>query len=567
MSAEDTPTGRSGVEPEHAGRRNGDTAIVDWQAVHDRLSALPPEHLTADDLDTLASALFWLNQPWRSVEVRRSAYERWVADGEHERATRAAWQVFYEHWLIGEAAVAQGWLARARNLVTDPTSAVAGWVAVAEADVAAARQGAADETDGDAEGKSTGETTALDHARHAVATGRAQGDPDLLAMGLQAEGRCLLAVGDAEAGLACLDEAMVAVIGNELQPLYTGWVYCNVISTCHTIGDLRRANEWSQAALRWCTHLRHGLLYPGLCRVYAAELAQLRGDWSDAESQARQACEDLLAFDRRYAGAAHYVVGDLCRLQGRLDEATDFYHRAHELGHDPQPGLALLAALRGRIDDGLEALRAGLGRPGAPLPRLQFLLALVELAEQVDDGALASAAAAEAATVAPADDQIAGALVLAIQGRAAAAVGDPDRAVLLLRPAVMRLAELDVPHEAARLRLALADLADAAGDRLTAELERSSAQATLERLGADPTAGVVGARTVDAEGPTSPLSARELDVLRLVADGLTNRAVADELHLSPHTVARHLANIFTKLDVPTRTAAVSTATAAGLLRR
>ncbi|MEM9134800.1 MAG: helix-turn-helix transcriptional regulator [Actinomycetota bacterium] len=556
MSADETSSSPTGAATD----LDGDTPIVDWQAVHDRLNALPPEQLTADDLDALASALFWLNQPWRSVELRRLAYERWAADGEGDRAARAAWQVFYEHWLIGEEAVAQGWLARARNLITEPASAVAGWVAVAEADVATT--GARD-----AAGLDTALDAALDHARRAVTAGRRFGDPDLLAMGLQAEGRALLATGDTEAGLACFDEAMVAVIGNELQPLYTGWVYCTVISTCHTIGDLRRANEWSQAALRWCTHLRNGLLYPGLCRVYAAELAHLRGDWSNAESQARQACEDLLAYDRRYAGAAHYLVGDLCRLQGRLDEATEFYHRAHELGHDPQPGLALLAAVRGRIDDGLEALRAGLGRPGPPLPRLQFLLALVELADQVDDGALASAAAAEAATVAPHDDQIAGALALAVQGRAAATVGEPDQAVRLLRQAVMRLAELDVPHEAARLRLALARLADAAGDRLTAELERSSAVATLERLGADP--DIVAAAPVAAAvaSASTPLSARELDVLRLVAEGLTNRAVADELHLSPHTVARHLANIFTKLDVPTRTAAVSTATAAGLLPR
>lgn len=551
MNAEETSSG-----PAEATDLNGDTPIVDWQAVHDRLNALPPEDLTADDLDALASALFWLNQPWRSVEVRRLAYERWMADDANERAARAAWQVFYEHWLIGEEAVAQGWLARARNLLTDADSAVAGWVAVAEADVAAAGAQDADAPD-----------AALGHARRAVTAGRRFGDADLLAMGLQAEGRALLAAGDTEAGLACLDEAMVAVIGNELDPHYTGWVYCTVISTCHNIGDLRRANEWSQAALRWCTHLRSGRLYPGLCRVYAAELAQLRGDWSEAESQARQACEDLLTYDRRYAGAAHYLVGDLCRLQGRLDEASDFYHRAHELGHDPQPGLALLAAVRGRIDDGLEALRAGLGRPRPPLPRLQLLLALVELADQVDDGALASVAAAEAATVAPDDDQIAGALALAVQGRAAATVGDHEVAVRLLRRAVMRLAELDVPHEAARLRLALAGLADAAGDRLTAELERSSAVATLERLGADP--AVVAATPVADERTmaSTPLSARELDVLRLVADGLTNQAVADELHLSPHTVARHLANIFTKLDVPTRTAAVATATSAGLLPR
>lgn len=541
--------------------------------IGERLSARPTEELTASELDELALARFWSNEPWRSVEARRAAHQRWLDEGDVDRAVRSAWFVFYEHWLVGEVAVAQGWLGRARRLVTDPDSVVAGWVALAEADVAAAA-GDADE--------------ALEQGRRAVRIGQAAGDRDLLAMGQQSEGRRLIDVGRTREGLACLDEAMVAVIGNELEPLFVGWIYCNVISTCHAVGDLRRANEWSEAALRWCAELRDGLLYPGLCRVYAAQLARLRGEWATAERDARQACEDLLAFDERYAGAAHQVVGDVCRLQGRHDEADAFYRRASELGHDPQPGLALLRAGVGQLDEGLGALRSTVDQVGsvpgsALLPHLERLSAVVELADRAGDTAiLSSAAEAAMAVTAPPEaggvtsatsaggtsaGEVAEAYALSIRGRVALALGTPGEAVGLLRRAVDALVDLGLPYEAACTRLQLASAAAASGDELTATMERASALAALERLGAV-TPPVTSAPTLAGSTSTAgagPLSGRELEVLALVAGGLTNRDVAARLHLSEHTVARHLSNIYTKLGVRTRTAAVSAATTRGLL--
>ncbi|MEL7209774.1 MAG: LuxR family transcriptional regulator, partial [Actinomycetota bacterium] len=301
-----------------------------WQVIHDRLAALPDDQLTAADLGELAASLFWLNRPRASIEAHRRAFRQWQIEEQPERAVRSAWHLFYEHWLVGEEVVARGWLERARRLVaTDPAlagSAADAWLGVARADVAMA-EGRLDEA--------VGEATA------ARGIGERLGDADLVAMALQAEGRALVAAGRGPDGLARLDDAMVSVIGNELQPLFTGWVYCNVLSTCHAVGDLRRAGEWSTAARRWCQSLREGLLYPGLCRVYTAQLAQLRGDWRSAERDARQACEDLAAYDQRYAGAAHYVVGEICLLQGRDDEAAAAFTRSAELGHRSEPGRAL----------------------------------------------------------------------------------------------------------------------------------------------------------------------------------------------------------------------------------
>ncbi len=561
MSSPESPPA-AGTDPSNTGlSKTRPSNTADWRALAKELSARPLEDLTGVELDRYASALFWLNEPWRSVEIRQVAHQRWLDQGDEAMAARSAWHIFYEHWLVGEAAVAQGWLARARRLVNDPESAVAGWIALAECDVAAA-SGRADE--------------ALANADRACRIGRAAGDPDLLAMGLQAEGRRLVADGDTDDGLARLDEAMVAVIGNELGPLYTGWIYCNVISTCHEVGDLRRANEWSEAALRWCTHLRDGLLYPGLCRVYSAQLAQLRGDWTEAERSARQACDELSAFDQRYAGAAYYVVGELCRLQGRTDEAERSYERSHELGYDPQPGLALLEAANGRVDDALEALRATSGLadgddPGAgsDLTGLQRLLAVVDLADRAGDQALLSTIAERTAKM-PAGTQANESLeayALSIEGHAVTALGDCATGIDLLRRAVALFLDLGLPYEAACRRLVVARAAAALGDTLTAKMEREAAKTTFAKLGAvAPPEPVDSAnRAVGLDASPSSLSARELEVLVEIASGMTNRAAAERLHLSPHTVARHLGNIYDKLGVRTRTAAVAVASAQGLI--
>ena len=563
-----------------------------WREIHDRLDARPPEELTAAELDTMADALFWLNEPRRSIELRHRAFLAWCHQGAASRAARATWFLFYEHWLVGEAVVARGWLERGRRLLfeADPDSEgeITGWLAVAEADVLLA--------DGRRE-------EALRTARRATRIGSGVGSVDLLAMALQAEGRMLVANGYRSDGLGRLDEAMVSVIANELEPLYTGWIYCNVIATCRNVGDLQRANEWSAAALRWCTSIRDGLLYPGLCQVYAAELALLRGEWAIAESQARRACDDLAVYDRRYAGAAYYLVGELCRLQGRLDEADVAYQRANELGRNPLPGMALLRARSDRTAEGLGSLLSavedlGGANDAAILPALDLLTALFDVADLADD------ADGRAAAIAGFEDlgqrtegcDVLQAHLLSARGRAAADdvarenSGDDERPAArdLLHSSRELFQALGMPYEAIRQGMHLAQLAERRGDHLSARLERQAAAADLARLGAAPdslgptpdpdpdpdsaTALRVGPRiepdlesvvgSATALVPT--LSNREREVLGLVAGGMTNAQVAARLHLSPHTVARHLSNIFTKLGVRSRAAATAAAVAAGL---
>lgn len=548
-----------------------------WQAVHDALVAIPEQQRTAADHGQLAAALFWLNEPRASIEAHRRAFQQWQIESQPAEAVRSTWFLFYEHWLVGETVVARGWLERGRRLVADvpglADSEVDGWLAVAQTDICLT-EGRLDRAVGEAtRGRRIGER---------------ENEVDLVAMALQAEGRTLIASGDVEGGLARLDDAMVSVIGNELQPLFTGWVYCNVIAACHSVGDLRRANEWSTAALRWCESLREGLLYPGLCRVYNAQLSQLRGDWSEAERAAREACENLAEYDQRYAGAAHYLVGELCRLQGRRAEAVAAFERARELGHDGQPGMSLLQAAAGRIDDALAALRAAAGNRdtsagAATLPPLQLLTALIDVAEEAGDRQALLAACEGVQRLGRSNASlVAQAYARSAEGRAAAATGRNDDAFRQLSRARELFDEVDVPYESARQRQHLARLAAARGDDPTARLELEAAAAVFERLGANDdlnaTATMSGYDAVSAvgrgahRGPTpgsatadiAILSSREREVLALVSVGLTNKSIAERLHISPHTVARHLANIFAKLGVGSRTAASTIAVAAGL---
>jgi DNA-binding NarL/FixJ family response regulator len=306
--------------------------------------------------------------------------------------------------------------------------------------------------------------------------------------------------------------------------------------------------------------------------VYAVELAAMRGEWESATVDAELACRELTAHDPRYAGAAYYLVGELRRRTGARGEARAAFARAHQLGTDPQPGHALLDADEGRTDDALaalvNALRPG---PGAPLPRARLLTAVVEVADRSDDRATIDAAVAELAELAAEHGgDVLEAAAAAARGRRLLTTDDAA-AIVELRRAVDTYVRLGLPYDAARCRVDVARAAAATGDVGTARLELGTARAAFDRLGAGADADDAGHRlrgleTTADPGPDAPvLTGRELDVLRLVAEGRTNRTIATELFLSPHTVARHVSNVLTKLGVHSRAAAVATAVERGWL--
>ena len=513
----------------------------DWRAIHDELAGRGLTSLTATELDQLGESLFWLDRPDESIAVLGRAFTSHVADGDHAGAALVAWQLFYDHVLVGEKALANGWLERARREAGDAADAVVdGFLAVAESDLAAGR-GALDD--------------AVVSAGRAVELGRTTGHADLTAMALQVSGRSLVACGRVEDGISALEEAMIAVVNGELTPLFTGWVYCNALSTCHDLADVTRAIEWSDSAIRWCDDLRDGRLYRGICRLHVVELATLRGTWKSAAAMAQQACDDLTSHDPRYAGEAHYLIGELHRMAGNLDLAEEAFARAHQLGRVPQPGLARVRLAQGRLVAAVNGLQLALEPPTmAPLHRTELFAALVEAHLAAGD---IDTAAAAAGVMSDALRGTASVYLDAVNAVTEARVLlGRDVAVTACRragEAVQRFHGLGLPYEEARAREVRGAAARAIDDVDTAHLELLAARETYQRLGAEPderrVAALLGA------SPASPLSSRELEVLRLVARGGTNREVAGELVVSEHTVARHLSNIYTKLGVGSRSAA------------
>ena len=515
----------------------------DWRAIHDELAGRELTSLSAAELDQLGESLFWLDRPDESIAVLGRAFTAHVAEGDHAGAAMAAWQLFYDHALVGEMALANGWLERTRREAGHAAdSAVAGFLAVAESDLAAG-VGAVED--------------AVAHAEQAVELGRATGDADLTAMALQAKGRALVACGQLDDGIIALDEAMVAVVNGELTPLFTGWVYCSALSTCHDLADLTRAIEWSDSAMRWCDDLQQGRLYPGICRLHVVELATLRGTWETAAVMARQACDELTSHDPRYAGEAHYLIGELHRMAGDLDLGEEAFTRAHQLGRVPQPGLARVRLAQGRLDAAVNGLRLALEPPPlAPLRRTELLATLAEAHLAADDtDAAADAAASMTDVVSGSASVYLDAVKRSTEAQVLLARGDALAACQRAGEAVERFQGLGLPYDEARAREIRGAGARVIDELDTAQLELTTARDTYQRLGAEPDERRVAALL--GEAPPSPLSSREIEVLRLVARGGTNKEVAGELVVSEHTVARHLSNIYTKLGVGSRSAATA----------
>lgn len=392
------------------------------------------------------------------------------------------------------------------------------------------------------------------------------GDPGLTALGQLGCGQALVTAGQVARGTRMLDEAMLAVTTGEVPPLLAGTIYCGVIIACQQAFDLRRAQEWTAALSRWCAAQPDLKPYRGQCLVHRSEIMQLRGDWTDAMEEVRQACEHLAdPPGDPVLGMALYQQAELLRLRGELARAEQTYRRASHLGHPVQPGLALLRLAQGRVDDARAAIRRVAEETEDAVERARVLAAYVEIALAAGDAEAARAAAGKLETIAVGFDTP---YLWAVVGYARGSVllaDDPAAACAALRRSWRAWRELDAPYEAARVRLQIARACRQLGDHDTAEMELDAARRVFTQLGAIPALEEVR-RLVGAKPPSAPagLTAREVEVLRLVASGVTNREVADTLVISEKTVARHTANIFAKLGVSSRAAATAYAHRHGL---
>jgi DNA-binding CsgD family transcriptional regulator len=401
-------------------------------------------------------------------------------------------------------------------------------------------------------------------AAEAAEIGERFRDADLFALAVQAQGIFLIKHGRVEEGLGLLDEAMVAVTAGELSPIVNGFVYCGVIMGCQAAYEPRRAQEWTAALTTWCEQQPDMVSFTGTCRLHRAEIMQLRGAWLEALQEARRAGERCaLAMNESTAAEALYREGEVHRLRGDFSAAEEAYGNARRRGCEPQPGLALLRLAQGKREAAAAAIRRIVGETAEPAKRAGILPAYVEIMLAVGDVEAARAACGELDEIA---ERWAGGMLGAMAAYAHGAVeladGDARTALVALRRAAQAWRTLEAPYEAARARVLVGLACAALGDHDAASSELDAARETLVQLGAAPDLARLDSLVRPA---THGLTARELQVLRLVAAGKSNREISAALVISEHTVARHLQNIFAKLNVSSRTAASAFAFAHGLI--
>jgi DNA-binding CsgD family transcriptional regulator/tetratricopeptide (TPR) repeat protein len=513
-----------------------------WKDAYESLSrADEASELAPEDVELLATAAYMLGRDDESMALLERAHRAYVDAGEPLRAVRCAFWVGMHLVTRGEVAPGTGWLSRAQRLLEreERDTVERGYMLMP----AMFRHEAAGNY-----------AAAAAVAAQAADYGQRFGDADLFALAVHGEGWMLIRDGRAEEGLGLLDEAMVAVTAGELSPIVAGIVYCGVILHCQEMYELRRAREWTAALTRWCAQQRDLVAFTGRCLVHRAEIMQLHGAWGDALEEARKAGVRLVeVMNQPAAGLAFYRQGELHRLQGEFAAAEGAYREASGFGWEPQPGLALLRLAQGRRDAAAAAIRRVTAETTDPLKRAGLLAAYVEIMLALDERADAQEACTELESIADGfESGMLGAMAAHARGAVELADGDAGAALPPLRRAWQAWQELEAPYEAARVRVLVAQACRALGDDDSAGMELEAARATFEELGAAP--DLVGvARRPDTHGLTD----RELEVLRLVAVGKSNREIASELVLSEHTVARHLQNIFTKLRVSSRTAATA----------
>jgi DNA-binding CsgD family transcriptional regulator len=407
---------------------------------------------------------------------------------------------------------------------------------------------------------------ATEVAGQAVALGRRFGDADLLAMALTVQGRALVRSAHVSEGVALLDEAVALVLTGEVSPAVAGLALTAAVDTGDEAFELARWDEWTRGLARWCD--RQQGLVAFRCRSLAlrAAVQRRRGRWDAALELAERACDPAFAgLAPMAAAAARDEQGEVWRLRGD-PRAAIAYRQAGALGLDPQPGIALLRLAEGDTAAALSMLDRALGEAQTRLERARLLPARVEVLLAAGEHPAAADTAGELELIAG-DHATAVLEAAARQASAAVALAEGDASVALssARQACRVWRHFALTYEEAQARVLVAACCRTLGDDATADFELEAACELFAGLGAKPAL----AQARFALGPTSRaeygLTRRELEVLELLASGLTNRAIAERLHVTTRTVDTHVSRILSKLGVPTRAAATAFAHRHGLV--
>ena len=518
-----------------------------WLDAYESLSRADREvSLAPDDLARLATCAYMIGRESEYRDLLERAHRVHLEAGDELAALRCAFWIGVTLASHGELGRASGWLRRARRLLErqEGDRVEHGYLLLPTV----FEQGASD--DWEAAAATAGEAAAI---------AERFGDPDLFALATHEHGEILIRLGRVDEGLGLLDEAMVAVTARELSPIVAGIVYCGVILACQAAHDVRRAREWTAALSAWCASQPDVVAFTGRCLVHRAEIMQLEGEFSDALQEARRAAERCLRGENPgAAGEAWYRQGEIHRLRGHFGAAEAAYREASRLGHEPQPGLALLRLAQGEPHVAASTIRRVVAETQQPGERAGILPAYIEIMLAVDDIEAARGACRELESIAGGQESGAlGALAAQARGAVELATGDAFSALASLRHAREVWQELKAPYEAARVRELAGRACRVLEDEDTAKLELEASRAAYSELGASPDVARLRSRGAGPRGDAHELTDRELEVLRHLAAGDTNKAIASELVLSERTVDRHVSNIFAKLGVSSRTAATA----------
>lgn len=519
-----------------------------WTEAHDLCVAADAAGvLGPDDLVMFAKTanLLGRDAEWDALAAR--AHQAYASHGDVEAAAQCAFWLGFELTMSGESARGSAWLARATRLLDE-----AGKDSVVHGYLLALR--------GIRGAMSGGTPDLFDLFSQATAIAQRFNDATLLAFSRLGLGRVLIRTGRSAEGVPLLDDVMLAVTSGEVDPMSVGRLYCVTIDACHEVFDLRRAQEWTDALGRWYDEQPDLASFRGICLIHRAEMMQLHGAWPSAMDEARRACEWLAdPPGQPAAGSAFYRRAELLRLRGAHAEADAAYREATESGRQPHPGLALSWLAQGRVEPAAAAIRRLLPERQEPRLRVAVLQAAVEIMLAVNDVGASRSAIAELSTFAK--SVRAPYLDAAVNHDLGAVLLAEDKAtdaLTALRDAWTTWRELGAPFEVARTRVLIARAHRALGDAATATLELEAARRVFEELGAGTELARVTALSVaSAPQDGDPLTPREREVIVLVATGKTNRAIAAALSISEKTVARHVSNIFVKLDLSSRAAATA----------
>lgn len=534
-------------------RGHGAYAQRDWSVAYEQLRAVrAAEGLAADDLVLFSDAAWWLGLNPESLAAAEECCEKFLAAGDTERAAMQALQCGFLWFLRGEPDVGSGWVGRGRRLLDGlPDCLGHGLLLWMDANGLA--------ESGDLDG-----AVAMLVDLHRLAD--RLGDPALSSLVLAFEGTLAIRQGELRRGLELLDEAMLPVLAGRIAPDWAGNLYCQMMQTCHQLADVPRARRWIETTERWLGTLTAAVMYLGVCRVHRCQVLRLEGDWDAADAYAAAAIEELADMNVETVAEAHYELAETRRLRGDLADARAEYEMARALGRDPEPGHSLLLLGEGKPEESSASVARALAETVDPFRAARLRQAQAEIAYTRSDARTAEEAAAALERTAQTYPS-AGFRAWAehARGQATLCAGANEAALVWLRSAHAAYREMGAQYDAACARaqigVALGRLGSPAGDELDGALE------TFRRLGAEPR--VAWMHTLLSDGrrpdPVGGLTRREEEILAAVAEGLSNREVAARFVLSEKTVARHLANVYAKLGVTSRTAASAWAHQHGLV--